>query len=311
MTNNRQDYWKLSTRGQEYILFKPIMQALQDNGGELENNVLKNMLPSYDARLDLDEVINKEFVSDRGVYTKFNFKFNFARKNLIYAGFVTYGNKTWRLTPRGLSCDVEKLDADKDIYAITMPMWVAKRKQNAEKRLVKNGRKTDDLDAGLDASVDSDDVIDKEIIASLRSMNPYKFEAFSRGLLSKMGITMSTRIGVNNSNDGGIDGFGVYTTDDYKTTKVAIQCKRFKGGSIVGSKDVDALRGSVAKFGAEYGIFIATAYFSRAAKDAAISGNIPYVTLIDAEELVMLMKKYEYFVKKAIQYEVDERLNEL
>ena len=132
-------------------------------------------------------------------------------------------------------------------------------------------------------------------------MSPKKFEAFSRMLLSKMGVNFTEK-GVQISNDGGIDGYGYHLdSSDFRTTKVVIQCKRYNSGPVT-EPEVNQFLGAVSKYIADYGVFITNSRFTKAAKDAAVEGKP--ITLIDGNELVELVKKYKVYVKPITTYEL-------
>ena len=73
-------------------------------------------------------------------------------------------------------------------------------------------------------------------------MNPRKFEFFCRGLLTKMGVDVDDEKGAQYVADGGIDGFGYVRSDDYRTTRVALQAKRWQGK--VSAPEIDKFRGA-------------------------------------------------------------------
>lgn len=66
-----------------------------------------------------------------------------------------------------------------------------------------------------------------KLLDMIKAFSPKKFESFSRKLLAKMGIIFNESKGITMSNDHGIDGYGIFVSDEYKTNKVVIQCKRF------------------------------------------------------------------------------------
>lgn len=80
------------------------------------------------------------------------------------------------------------------------------------------------------------------MLDALMKMNPKKFELFCRGLLTKMGIDVDDKIGVRYVADGGLDGFGYVRSNDYRTTRVALQAKRWQGK--VSSPEIDKFRGA-------------------------------------------------------------------
>lgn len=120
-----------------------------------------------------------------------------------------------------------------------------------------------------------------------------------------MGVNLDEKMGVNISSDGGIDGYGYLTNDDFRTTRVAIQAKRWNSNSMVSSPEIDKFRGAMDKFRAEYGIFITTSSFTRDAIKAARSGT-RIITLVDGERLLDLTAKYQVFVTPKTIYELDE-----
>lgn len=132
-------------------------------------------------------------------------------------------------------------------------------------------------------------------------MSPKKFELFSRILLKKMGVEF-TEIGVQVSNDGGIDGYGYHhDSSDFRTTRVVIQCKRYNTGP-VSEPEINQFLGAMSKFNADYGVFITNSRFTKAAKTAALQGHP--ITLIDGNDLVDLVKKYEIYIKPITTYEL-------
>ena len=94
---------------------------------------------------------------------------------------------------------------------------------------------------------------------------------------------MDEKIGIQVSNDGGLDGFGYITSqDDFRTNRVAIQAKRWNGN--IQSPEIDKFRGAMDKHNAEYGIFITTSSFSRGAIQASRQGT-RVITLIDGDKI--------------------------
>lgn len=137
------------------------------------------------------------------------------------------------------------------------------------------------------------------LLAAIAKMSPKKFEAFSRALLNRMGVEFTEK-GVQVSNDGGIDGYGYRVdVDDFRTTRVMIQCKRYNSGAVSESA-INQFLGTMNKFQADYGVFITNSRFTNAAKTAAKEGSP--ITLIDGNELVRLVKKYELYIKPVKTY---------
>jgi restriction system protein len=78
-----------------------------------------------------------------------------------------------------------------------------------------------------------------------------------------------------------------------------IQCKRYNSGP-VSEPAINQFLGTMNKFQADYGVFITNSRFTNAAKTAAKEGSP--ITLIDGNELVRLVKKYELYIKPVKTY---------
>ena len=119
-----------------------------------------------------------------------------------------------------------------------------------------------------------------------------------------MGVTLDKERGIVHSGDHGIDGFGYFTSDEFRTSRVAIQCKRFTTGA-VSEPDIDRFKGIMDSFNAEYGIFVTTSYFTSQAKKKATQGSNT-VTLIDGQQLADLVEKYQLHITPITTYTLDE-----
>lgn len=99
-------------------------------------------------------------------------------------------------------------------------------KLNNEKRKTKAKQVTDPIDSEQDAETADDDNWKVELIDQLNAFTPSKFESFSRLLISKMGVRIDDKLGKIQSRDHGIDGFGYFESDEFRTARVAIQSKK-------------------------------------------------------------------------------------
>jgi restriction system protein len=147
-----------------------------------------------------------------------------------------------------------------------------------------------------------------KLLDALNNLTPSKFEFFCRALVKKMNVDIDETIGVKQSGDGGLDGFGYMMADDFRTSSVAIQAKRWSK-NLVSSPEIDKFRGAMDKYRADYGIFITTSSFSKEAVKAARTGT-KIITLIDGERLVDLVAKYELYVTPVVTYELGEFFTE-
>lgn len=269
-----------------------IMDGLQKNGGRADKATLREYIIDNDEDIAEYSEIKKISKKTNSPWRPFGYKFNFALKNLLIAGFVSYsrGNPIIQLTEKGINTDMDSFDIDRDVYDISSSYW-----RNNEKQ-----KKKDEEEA--ENTVENEYLNDfrEKLLTAISKMSPKKFELFSRALLNKMGIEF-TETGTQLSNDGGIDGYGYCRTDDFRTSRVVIQCKRWQGS--VGAPEINGFLGAMNRFQADYGVFITNSRFTPSAREAARAGTP--ITLIDGDDLVRLVKKYELYVYPVQTYELD------
>lgn len=288
----------------EASLMKPILQILQENGGEADRTTIDALIPEYTNFSSDDLMQTKVSKKTNKEYRPYLFARNFALKNLALAGILTYSrNEPVKLTRKGLDINIDSFSSD-DVYKLSMSYWKKKQKERERQDAIKSELFDDDKDEP-EIIINDDDNWREDILDGIKQLSPKKFEDFCRGLLNRMGFEMDSFKGVQTSHDFGIDGFG-YSVDSQslRTTRVAIQCKRYDGHP-VGSADINSLRGSIDTNRADYGIFITTSYFSNEAKKSSRIGSTP-ITLIDGDRLVNLMIEYEYKLKPVTTYVIDE-----
>ena len=299
---------KLSSEDKLAYLIKPILIVLQEAGGKLDRTEIKNRISDLDEQIAEFAEVVKTSKSTGNTYKEFNFKFNFALKNLSFVEYLTYtkSNPTVTLTDKGLNVDVEKLDVDKEIMIPSKKFW----KELSEKNKKEHNCSDETSEAEVDESMSQDQILidfKEKLLNSIAQMSPKKFEAFSRALLTKMGVEFTEK-GVQVSNDGGIDGYGYHKDiDDFRTTRVVIQCKRYNAGP-VSEPDINQFLGAMNKFQADYGVFITNSRFANSARVAAREGSP--ITLIDGNDLVELVIKYELYITPVTTYVLDEFYNE-
>lgn len=281
-------------------LIKPILKVLQDAGGQLERSEIKERIADLDEQIAEYSMIEKTSKKTGNVYKEFNFKFNFAIKDLLFNDLLTYKDSSpITLTEKGLYLDVDKLDVKKDIIETSKKHW---------EELSKNNKKNKNIDIN-DSEEETqpeekikDDFKDT-LLSAISKMSPKKFEAFSRALLYNMGVEFTEK-GVQISNDGGIDGYGYHIdTNDFRTTRVVIQCKRYNVAPVT-EPEINQFLGAMNKYQADYGVFITNGRFTNAAKIAAREGSP--ITLIDGNDLVRLVIQYELYITPVKTYVLDE-----
>ena len=294
-----------------------VLKALQKLGGSASKQQIKEEIIADPSNKITYENVFIPVVSGRSgrSYIPFNFDFNFALKELYVLGYIEKYNRTTDviLTESGRKTNTETYPNEKE-YAVITSYWEQKRK---EFEVTKNSKQESVVSVNVEEVEEKkeDDLIAAEDLQSkllelIKSFSPKKFESFSRKLFSKMKIVFDNKKGTLMSNDHGIDGYGIFESDEFRTSKVVIQCKRYTDGC-VGEPEIDKFRGVISKFSADYGIFITTSYFSEKAKEAANQYN-PTITLIDGQQLVKLIVKYELGVTEIPVpfYQIDDYYNE-
>lgn len=284
-------------------LIKPILKVLQEAGGQLERSEIKERISDMDDQIAEYAELEKKSKKTGNIYKEFNFKFNFAIKDLYFMGILTYNDTSpITLTEKGLYLDVDALDVRKDIIEASKVHWEELSKNNKKNKAVD----VTDSEEETQAEEKIKDEFKETLLAAIAKMSPKKFEAFSRALLNKMGVDFTEK-GVQISNDGGIDGYGYHTdANDFRTTRVVIQCKRYNVAP-VREPEINQFLGAMNKFQADYGVFITNGRFTNAARVAAREGSP--ITLIDGNELVRLVKRYELYITPVQTYVLDDFYN--
>lgn len=289
---------KIKNNYQRRRVGKEIIKALQNLGGSASKQKIKEEIVA-DGENDItyDHVFTPiKTEKSKSFYIPFNFDFNFGLKELYILGYIEKYNRT---------TDIVLTESGRKANYITFPNVDELGKiEKYWERTHENrkSKKTDIKEIDLterEEEKKEDDLVDQEtfqvkLLDLIKQFSPKKFESFSRQLLSKMGIKFDNKKGTMMSNDHGIDGYGIFESDEFRTSKVVIQCKRYTEGHI-GEPEIDKFRGVISKFAADYGIFITTTHFSERAKEAASQAN-PTITLIDGQRLIDLIVKYRLWV---------------
>ncbi len=300
-------YDTLNTEMQISYLIKPIIEVLQEAGGQLDRSEIRDRICEKDEHIA--EFEQKIYTSNKrgNQYKKFDFKFNFAIKDLSLVDIVSYVKYNHKiiLTQKGSEIDINNFDVQTEVIDKARVYWEESSKKNKNKKKETDNLEIDEDDESENSSTESEllDDFNVKLQDAIAKMSPAKFEQFSRALLTKMGVQFTNK-GVQISNDGGIDGYGYHIdTDDFRTTRVVIQCKRFNAAP-VSEPEINQFLGAMNKFQADYGVFITNGRFTNNAREAARAGTP--ITLIDGNELIRLVIKYELFITPVKTYVLDD-----
>ena len=293
----------LSSEGKIAYLIKPILKVLQEAGGQLERSEIKERIADLDDQIAEYAEMVKKSKKTGSEYKEFNFKFNFAIKDLYFNNLLTYTDSSpITLTDEGLCLDIDCLDVQKDIIETSKKHWEELSQNNKKNKAVD----ISDNEEEPEEKEKIKDTFKEKLLAAISKMTPKKFEAFSRALLNRMGVEFTEK-GVQISNDGGIDGYGYHTdVNDFRTTRVVIQCKRYNVAP-VREPEINQFLGAMNKYQADYGVFITNGRFTNSARQAAREGSP--ITLIDGNDLVKLVIKYELYITPVKTYVLDDFYN--
>lgn len=279
---------------------KEILIAMHNLGGQVtRKQVLQELRDSSDVFSEKEIDATRISKKSGKIYHPFQWKFNFAVKHLILAGFIeTENGRDLELSKKGRNVDISDFDADRDVRSISESKMPHRKMQNKVKPVA-----IDQYSDEQDESEEIEEPWRRQLLDALIKMNPRKFELFCRGLLTKMGIDVDDEKGVQYVADGGIDGFGYVRSDDYRTTRVALQAKRWQGK--VSAPEIDKFRGAMDKFNAEFGIFVTNSDFTREAVRTAREGT-RIITLINGDQICDLVAKYNYYVEPVTTYRLKD-----
>ena len=274
------------------VTMKEILIAMRRLGGQVTRREISSDIRDNSTAISEQEVDKIKVSKKTGnKYKPFDYTLNYAVIYLVRTGYLAEDGHQVELAEKGRKVDLDTFDPEKDVrpFLEDNNSQELKKKSLAE---INSAKETTDEDI-------ENDQWRQDLLDALMKMDPGRFEIFCRGLLTKMGIDVDDTIGVNYVADGGLDGFGYVRSNDYRTTRVALQAKRWQ--SNVSAPEIDKFRGAMDKYNAEFGIFITNSDFTRGAIKTARQGT-RIITLIDGDEICDLVAKYNYYVEPVTTY---------
>lgn len=287
-----------------------ILKVLQMLGGSASRQSIKEGIVDDDGNDISYEDVFEPITSKNGTkYIPFNMDFNFSLVNLLNCGYIQAYDRGGDivLTEKGRSADMSLYPTEHDLQ-IQGEYWDKKHKERYLRKKEKGkAEKVENEDVQLEETDEESDKSEDwkiDVLNQIKLFSPPKFESFSRLLFSHMGIKFDREMGVKMSGDHGIDGYGYFESDEFRTAKVVVQCKRYTDNP-VSEPEIDKFKGVMMSFNADYGIFITTSYFTKQAQAKAVQGGNT-VTLIDGQRLVELIEKYQLHITPVKTYTLDD-----
>lgn len=300
---------KMNRKQQESFLMPVLIKLLRNLGGECTRKALREELRVSITEIPESIIDEIRPAKDGGTFRPFDFVFNFSIKHLCLSGFLTTPKRgIVSLTQKGRETDSEYLckNIEQEIYQLSDPYFEEKSKQRALKKPKEEKENFNEIADDFDEEneLDISNNWKRQLQTALFNMPPQKFEIFCRALVKKMGVDIDESKGVSASRDGGLDGYGYITSDEFRTARVAIQAKRWNDNSKVGTPEIDKFAGAMSYSNAEFGIFITTTEFTREAIERARSGQRP-ITLINGNKIIELVEKYQLYIKPITTFQLE------
>lgn len=268
-------------------LIIPTFKALKELGGSgTIAEIYEIILNNKELCLTEEMIAEPHLGSTR--QTELEYQLAWARTYLKNYGIITNtARRVWMITSNYSQKDPESLNV----------------------KLIMDKKKIYNSDSNKKTGeVCEEDVIDEEqpwivrLDKILKNMNPYAFERLSMLLLREMGF-IDVKV-TKKSGDGGIDGFGKLQINGIITFNVAFQCKRYNNHPVT-VEEIRNFRGASAA-SMDRQLFITTGTYSKPAIEEAKDSAKKPMDLIDGEEFIDMLLKYNIGVKEIKAYEVDE-----
>lgn len=192
------------------------------------------------------------------------------------------------------------------------PSFVAFQNNGNSKEEKQASNPTAELD--LEQVIPPEELLDKayrelvetlkgELVKTLKSVPPYRFEQIVLDVLIAMGYGGSRQDAgqtVGKTGDGGID--GIINEDRLGLDTIYVQAKRWAND--VGASEIRDFKGALDGHGASKGVFITTAGFTRAALDEVKRSRNYKIVLIDGLRLAGLMIEHNVGVSSIETYAI-------
>lgn len=186
--------------------------------------------------------------------------------------------------------------------------FMQKTNDNAKKRHEERTEQISCDNSDIDPEQRINDAIDEinvaledEILGTLKSIDPKRFESIVIDLMEAMdyGVGEVTRFVA----DGGID--GIINEDELGLSKIYLQAKRYNDGK-VNEVEMRDFVGALATNNVSKGVFITTSTFADKAKTCAKNAHGHSIVLIDGPMLARLMREHNLGAKQKKNYDIKE-----
>lgn len=275
--------------------FIPILKVLGDGKVISVNDLRKKVRDNYYSSLPAELLEQKTKNGDPLILNRIGWgKVYLKQAEIIHQperGMVQITDKGKVVLQKGILTLRELLN-DKDFQAKRRASKEAK-----EAELISGGDSPQDLiDSGFRSI---EEQVKNDLLAKLKTIDPYYFQKVILMLLEKMGY--GDFVETPKSGDGGID--GVINQDKLGLEKIYVQAKRYADNK-VREGDIRNFIGAMSR-DASKGIYVTTSTFDEKALQKAHDAGQKIIT-IDGPVLVDLMLKYGVGVQVRNTYDLKE-----
>lgn len=277
-------------QGAQFVrYFGPLLDALRGLGGSAKTDEAVDRVAED---MNIPDTMLNETLPSGG--SRFRNQVAWARFYLAREGLIDSSKRgVWSLTEKGLKT---KLAADQARQLFLKWVRIFQEQREHKEKIESTAERVAE-GTGAPSKDYRQDVLDV-----LLALPPAGFERLSQRLLREAGFTQVVVTG--QSNDGGIDGFGILQVNPLVSFKVLFQCKRY--AKSVAPSQVRDFRGAMSGR-ADKGIIITTGSFTAEARREATRDGAPPVELIDGEKLIDMLEKLELGLRAVTTFEVEHK----
>ncbi|MGC8690927.1 MAG: restriction endonuclease [Caldisericum sp.] len=281
--------------------FLPILKFLKDGKThsmeELENYLAKQFNLTEEER---------NAILPSGTQRVFKNRVGWARTYLYKAKLVDVPERgSIIITERGLEVLKENLPIMDVKYLMKFPEFVEFHKSHKNEKVSEIESQETTPEEVISQKVEEiNSIIKTELLERILKSSPSFFERLVLDLVVNMGYGGSFEEAsklLGRSGDEGVD--GVIKEDILGLDNIYLQAKRWDKGAI-GRKEIQAFVGALHGKGAKKGIFITTSTFTKEALDYVDSISDIKVILIDKDNLLDYMIKYNVGVETKYTIEI-------
>ena len=273
-------------------MYIPLLEGLKD-GKERTSHEINNFIVEYMKISDEDLMV----LVPSGKTELFKSRASWARTYLKKAGLIKSKKRgVFEISESGrkmLLESPEKINNNHFLENETFRNFQMFKKAD-EKESLFSESSNDIMDTPQDSLEEAFQKINlelaEELLAEIMNQSPAFFEKTVVKLLEKMGYGGSLKNAgevIGKSGDEGID--GIIREDKLGFDLIYIQAKRWDVETTIGRPEIQKFVGALAGQGANKGLFITTAKFSREAVDYVKKQHATKIVLVDSQLLTELM----------------------